>query len=251
MALEINNLTSALIKNNNQTKKTDGTGTSTAASLTNSVTGLNQEAAELNLSVDSFVRSKSSEDEDAAGDAATGKQDARSLLDVSKADKYGVMKLSEEDRTELVSQLKDEQETIQAQFLQKMTQGTLGEQFRQWSAANSELTQDGDGIWKFIASGNYTVDAETKAAAQEAISEGGYYSVENTSQRIFDFVSAMAGDNVELMQQFQSAVYDGYAEATKAWGGELPEISKQTLDATDKLFEDYYKQKGLVTGETE
>ncbi len=246
MALEINNLTSTLIKGNTQTKKTDGTGTSTATSLTSSVTGLNQEAADLNLSVDSFVRSKSSEDGDAAGNGAAG-QDARSLLDVSKADKYGVMKLSEEDRAELVSQLKEEQESIQAQFLQKMAQGTLGEQFRQWSAANSELTQDGDGIWKFIASGNYTVDAETKAAAQEAISEGGYYSVENTSQRIFDFVSAMAGDNVELMQQFQSAVYDGYAEATKAWGGELPEISSKTLDATNKLFEDYYREKGVIT----
>ncbi len=249
MALEINNWTGMLINNNTSTKKTDGTRMSTEASLTKSVTGSNQEAAELNLSVDSFVRSKSSS-EDAAGngtaDNASG-QNKKSLLDVSKADKFGVMKLSESERTELVSQLKDQQEAIQTQFLRKMTQGTLGEQFRQWSAANSELTQDGDGIWKFIASGNYTVDAETKAAAQEAISEGGYYSVEKTSQRIFDFVAAMAGDNPAMMQKLQSAVYDGYNQATKAWGGELPEISKKTLEATDKLFEDYYKEKGLIT----
>ena len=31
--------------------------------------------------------------------------------------------------------------------------------------------------------------------------------------------------------------------ATKAWGRELPSISKDTLDAANKLFDDYYKSK--------
>ena len=31
--------------------------------------------------------------------------------------------------------------------------------------------------------------------------------------------------------------------ATKAWGRDLPSISKDTLDAANKLFEDYYKSK--------
>ncbi|WP_051671489.1 hypothetical protein [Oribacterium sp. P6A1] len=243
MALEINNLTSKIIKTSDNLKKTEGTGKSASDSKATTAADVSKEAAELNISVDSFVHSKSSEEGTGDGSAGSQKKDS-SLLDVSKADRFGVTKLSEADRSALVSQLKDEQESIQQQFLQKMTTGTFGEQFRQWSAANSHLTQDGDGIWKFIASGNYTVDAETKAAAQEAISEGGYYSIENTSQRIFDFVAAMAGDNVELMQKLQSSVMDGYNEATKAWGGDLPEICSKTLDATNKLFDDYYKEHG-------
>lgn len=244
MALEITNLTSSIIKNSDTLKKTEGTGKSAADSKATTVADIKSEASELQVSVDSFVHSKESEENAAGENGAAQQGKGKNLLDVSKADKFGVTKLSEEDRAELVSQLKDEQEAIQAKFLQKMTSGTFGEQFRQWSAANSHLTQDGDGIWKFIASGNYTVDAETKAAAQEAISEGGYYSVENTSQRIFDFVAAIAGDDVALMQKLQSSVLDGYNEAQKAWGGDLPEISAKTLDATNKLFEDYYKQHG-------
>ncbi|MBE6004521.1 MAG: hypothetical protein E7232_10640 [Lachnospiraceae bacterium] len=247
MALEINNLTSKIIKTSDSLRKTEGTGKSSSDSKAGTVADVSKEAAELNMSVDSFVRSKSSEGEaggDAANSQSKGSSKGSSLLDTSKADKFGVTKLSEADRRELVSQLKDQQESIQQQFLQKMTTGTFGEQFRKWSAANSHLTQDGDGIWKFIASGNYTVDAETKAAAQEAISEDGYYGIQKTSQRIFDFVAGMAGDNVELMQKLQSSVLDGYNEATKAWGGELPEICSKTLDATNQLFEDYYKQHG-------
>lgn len=241
MLSRIDNSSSMLLKSTNSTKKTDETGKSQKSSL-QSQDNVSTEAAELNMSVDSFVRSKSSEDSDLSESRSSGKKS--SAVDVSKADKYGVSKLSESERSEIISQLKDEQEAVQAKFLQKMTSGTLGEQFRQWSAANSQLTQDGDGIWKFIASGNYTVDPETRAAAQEAISDGGYFSVEKTSQRIFDFVSAFAGDNVELMKSLQSAVTAGYNEATKAWGGELPEISKKTLEATNQLFDDYYKQHG-------
>lgn len=241
MALEITNLTGSMIKSGEALKKTEGTGRSPADSKAATAAEVSAEATELKVSVDSFVHSKSSGD-DADKDARDPQSKGSSLPDISQASKFGVTKLSEEERTALVTQLKEEQEAVQQKFLQKMTSGTIGEQFRQWSAANSHLTQDGDGIWKFIASGNYTVDAETKAAAQEAISEGGYYSVEKTSQRIFDFVAAMAGDNVELMQKLQSSVLDGYNEAAKAWGGDLPDICSKTLDATNQLFEDYYRE---------
>ena len=39
-------------------------------------------------------------------------------------------------------------------------------------------------IWKFLAKGDFTVDAETKAKAQKDIAEDGYWGVEQTSDRI-------------------------------------------------------------------
>ena len=39
----------------------------------------------------------------------------------------------------------------------------------------------------------------------------------------------------------------GFKEATKTWGRDLPEISSKTLEAANKLFEDYYKSKETVT----
>ena len=98
-------------------------------------------------------------------------------------------------------------------------------------------------IWKFLASGDFTVDAQTKLEAQEAISEDGYWGVNQTSQRMFDFASALAGDDVDKMKDMQAAMEKGYNEATKSWGKELPEICKQTLDAANKLFEEYYASK--------
>jgi hypothetical protein len=87
------------------------------------------------------------------------------------------------------------------------------------------------------------VDAATKAQAQEDISEDGYWGVKQTSQRLFDFASALAGDDVEKMKKMQAAMEKGYKLATKSWGKDLPSISSDTINAANKLFEDYYKSK--------
>jgi len=108
----------------------------------------------------------------------------------------------------------------------------------------SQATGD-DSIWKFLASGNFTVDAATKAQAQADIADDGYWGVSQTSQRLFDFASALAGDDVEKMQKMQEAMQKGFKQATAAWGKSLPSISQQTMDAANKLFDDYYKSKGV------
>ena len=107
----------------------------------------------------------------------------------------------------------------------------------------------GDNMWKLIASGNFTVDAQTKAEAQEAISEDGYWGVKQTSQRIFDFASALAGDDVEKMKEMQAAFEKGFKQATKAWGRDLPDISNDTHKAVTDLFQGYYDSKNVITEE--
>lgn len=147
---------------------------------------------------------------------------------------YSVNKMSKEQRAALVQQLKADQasrESSLASLVSKM----MSQQTNAYGKANN--------IWRFLASGNYTVDAETKAQAQKDISEDGYYGVKQTSQRLFDFASALAGDDVEKMKEMQAAVEKGYKLAEKAWGGTLPGISQDTLAATNKLFEDYYASK--------
>ncbi|MBR6308045.1 MAG: hypothetical protein IKR39_05505 [Lachnospiraceae bacterium] len=149
---------------------------------------------------------------------------------------YSINKMSKEDRAALVNQLKADDEKRQAQLLD-LVQKTLSGQVSAYGKAT------GDDMWKFLASGKFTVDSATKAQAQEDISEDGYWGVKQTSQRLFDFASALAGDDVEKMKSMQEAIEKGYKQAEKTWGKELPEISKNTLDATNKLFEDYYASK--------
>lgn len=151
---------------------------------------------------------------------------------------YSVNKMSEEDRASLVKQLKADQANRQQQLID-----IVGKMMTGQATAFAQATGDTDSIWKFLASGEYTVDAETKAQAQKDIAEDGYYGVKQTSQRLFDFASALAGDDVEKMKKMQDAMLKGFEQATKAWGKDLPDISKQTLDAANQLFEDYYTSK--------
>lgn len=151
---------------------------------------------------------------------------------------YSINRMSQEERTALVEKLKADQETRQQQ-LASLVQKMLSQQAGTYGVAND----DEDSIWKFLASGKYTVDAETKAQAQKDIAEDGYYGVKQTAQRLFDFASALAGDDVEQMKKMQDAMTKGFEEATKSWGRELPDICKETLEAANKLFEDYYASK--------
>ena len=158
---------------------------------------------------------------------------------------YSINKMNAEERSALVDKLKADQEARQQQ-LTELVQKMISGQASSFGIA----TDDEDSIWKFLAKGEFTVDAATKAQAQEDISEDGYYGVKQTSARLFDFASALAGDDVDQMKKMLAAIEKGYEEATKSWGKELPEICKETLEATNKLFEEYYASKEETT-ETE
>ena len=161
--------------------------------------------------------------------------------DTSK-EPYKINKMSKEDRAALVKALKEEVEARQKQFLELVKQSLTGQ-----GEKLAIATDNMDGIWKALAKGNFTVSEEVKKQAQEDISEKGYWGVEQTSKRMFEHASALAGDDVEQMKAMQKAMEKGYKEATKAWGKELPDISKKTLEAANKLFEDYYKSKGVTS----
>lgn len=153
---------------------------------------------------------------------------------------YSINKMSAEERAGLVDKLKADQAARQ-QNLINIVQNMMNGQAKSFSLATGD-----DSIWKFLASGEFTVDPATKAQAQEDISEDGYWGVKQTSQRLFDFASALAGDDVDKMKEMQDAMMKGYKMATSTWGKELPSISKDTIDAANKLFDDYYASKQVI-----
>ena len=167
-------------------------------------------------------------------------EEKEAVYEKSKAESkatYSINKMSASDRAALVQQLKQDQENRQ-QSLISLVHDMMNGQAKSYSLATGD-----DSIWRFLSSGNFTVDAATKAQAQADIAEDGYWGIAQTSQRLFDFASALAGDDVEKMQKMQQAMEKGFKQATAAWGKSLPEISQKTLEAANKLFEDYYKSK--------
>ena len=94
-------------------------------------------------------------------------------------------------------------------------------------------------IYKLLREGKVEVDPETAAKAQEEISEDGFWGVKQTSERIFSFAIALTGGDPSKAQAMKEAVIEGYKQAEKIWGGELPEISKRTYEETLKKFDEW------------
>lgn len=103
-----------------------------------------------------------------------------------------------------------------------------------------------DDFWKFLASGNFTVTAEAKAQAQEAISEDGYWGVNKTSDRILEMAKALTGGDPDKIEEMRSAFQKGFKEATKTWGQDLPDISSKTYDAVMEKFDKWAEEGATI-----
>ncbi len=94
-------------------------------------------------------------------------------------------------------------------------------------------------MWSFLRTGNFTVDAQTRAQAQADIAEDGYWGVNQTSDRIVDFAKALTGGDPSKIEEMREAFKKGFEQAKKTWGGELPDISQRTYEATMKKFDQW------------
>lgn len=111
-----------------------------------------------------------------------------------------------------------------------------------------QTLNDATDIYGLLREGKVEVDPETRVQAQKDIAEDGYWGVEQTSERLVSFAKALTGGDTSKANEMIEAVKKGYEEATKAWGGELPEISKRTLDTAIKKLEDW--RDGIDSSET-
>lgn len=148
---------------------------------------------------------------------------------------YTINRMSKEDRDALVSKMKADLEERQNQ-MQGIVERMMGKQVQAVGKADESM-------WQFLSKGNFTVDAATKAQAERDISEDGYWGVKQTSQRLFDFASALAGDDKEKMKTMQNAMERGFDKAKRTWGKELPKLSQDTMAAANELFANYFAEE--------
>ena len=103
----------------------------------------------------------------------------------------------------------------------------------------------GEDIWNLLREGKLEIDPEIAAKAQEDISEDGYWGVEQTSERLVSFAKAISYHDPSKADELIDAVVQGFEEATKAWGGELPEICKKTLELTKEKLNQWKEESGI------
>lgn len=145
--------------------------------------------------------------------------------DTSKPSNNGIY-----SKDEIISRLKKDAETRTAQLRSLVEKMMVGQ--------GTKIGQ-ADDMWKFLASGKYTVSADVKAQAKADIAEDGYWGVEQTSDRIVEFAKALTGGDTSKIEEMRSAFEKGFKAATGAWGSKLPSISQRTYDAVMKKFDDW------------
>lgn len=104
------------------------------------------------------------------------------------------------------------------------------------------------GIDTKIATGNGEINIAqiTPEEAQNLVSDDGYFGVKQTSERIFQFAVGIAGGDTSRIDAIKEGIDKGFAEAKKAFGDWLPDISYQTYDAVMKKLDDWVAQSTPV-----
>jgi len=83
------------------------------------------------------------------------------------------------------------------------------------------------------------IDDDVVSEAQAAISEDGEWGVKAVSKRIVDFAKAISGGDSSKLEELKDAIEEGFKAAAEAFGGELPDISKDTYTEIMKQFDEW------------
>jgi hypothetical protein len=119
-----------------------------------------------------------------------------------------------------------------------LTQATLsGNQQEVLDFLSGKETQSGMSL-KNIGYEGKPITELTQDEAKDLVGENGFFGVTQTSDRVANFVFSFAGDDLELLQKGREGIVQGFEEAKKMFGGELPEISYKTQERTLALLDE-------------
>ncbi len=180
----------------------------------------------------SYSQTKAAE-KTATETAATEKENDGVVYEASKdaATASASTKKTYKSDPALIAKLKADADQ-RTQQLQNIVQQLMTKQGNTYNKANGLK-----GLYESLQ-----VDPATRAQAQADIAEDGYWGVDQTSSRIFDFAMALSGGDPDKMEEMRDAFLKGYKQAEKAWGDSLPDISKRTYDAVLEKFDNYEKE---------
>ena len=85
----------------------------------------------------------------------------------------------------------------------------------------------------------------SKEEAAELISEDGIFGVKQTSQRIANFVINGANGDESMLRAGREGMIQGFKNAEKMWGKELPQISQETMKKSIALIDKAMSEAGF------
>lgn len=144
----------------------------------------------------------------------------------------------------IISKLKADQQS-RLESMQSLVEKLLNKQKGTFDLASLMKKDDVSGLnlSATFEEAAKNADPDTIKAAQESISEDGYWGVNKTSDRLVSMAIALSGGNTSKADEMMAAIQKGYDRATSAWGKELPDICKDTLEATKQKMDDWKNGK--------
>lgn len=182
-------------------------------------------------------------------------QEATVVLDLGKSTENMTATYSKPTSTVASASTSVKASTKSSENAEKTTKVNAEEINKLWAEANratqnlrdmvEQLLKSQGKTFKDVLSGKeeLVVDEKTRVAAQQAISEDGECGVQAVSDRIVAFAKAISNDNPEMYDKLMSAIEEGFAQAEKAFGGQLPEICQKTHDEVRRKMEEWKSGK--------
>ena len=195
--------------------------------------------------------------------SATNTQNATSdigaaySVDISAAGQQAAQEATDNEQTQATTKgLTSEQVDALRADIEASQQTMLNIMIQALQDSNDRLQgwlDDGTGILNF---GGVQIDAArfgmpevatNPEDAAKAVADGGDWSVDAVSNRIFDLASAIAGNDPEKLQQMRDAVEEGFRQAGVTWNNatgqsDMPEITSKTYDSLMSRFDDRAKE---------
>ncbi|MBV7274276.1 hypothetical protein JMF89_02985 [Clostridiaceae bacterium UIB06] len=164
--------------------------------------------------------------------------------------------------TEEVAELKEDQANAKADLIKRFIADTLNNQNKLLGRSKENEVpgmskETTDLLTKAFGSIEkaYPPLATTPEGAQQAISEGGAYSVNAVADRIMTLAKYIAGDDPNKLQQMRDAVEKGFSEAglvfKNATSSGLPQICEDTHTEIMRRFDELQGKTSTNNEQTE
>lgn len=103
-----------------------------------------------------------------------------------------------------------------------------------------DSTKEYEGFTTFLKDIGYEgkkLSEISQSEAEELVSEDGIFGIKQTSERIANFVINGSGGDEDMMRAGREGMIEGFKQAEELWGGELPEISQQTMQKSIEMVD--------------
>jgi hypothetical protein len=140
-------------------------------------------------------------------------------------------KLSKEEVSEIKAELKQNSQMVSfnSAFIQDQLHGKADKfthDYQDFQTFLSDIGYDGKPIAEL-----------SQEEAAELVSEDGFFGITQTSERIANFVINGAAGDEGMLRAGREGMIAGFKEAEKLWGGELPDISQETMKKAIELVD--------------